>query len=138
MVEPEDVKKQKRVSMQIDLNAAAAKSLRAESDRLGLPQKELASRLLVWFAEQPDYVRATILNIYPPSIAQDIGLMVMQKLAGQQQPDVGSMQIIPPQGEAGKNAPGTSAAPPLQHGQAQPPGAMGAPGAKAKSPGDRG
>ena len=71
----------KRVVFRIQLTTEAKKQLLDISDELGITQIAITSRLVEWFAGQPDLVQAAVLNLYPDAIKQDIARLILQRLA---------------------------------------------------------
>lgn len=71
----------KRVVFRIQLTVPAKDKLNEISDTLGITQIAMASRLVEWFAEQPDIIQAGVLGLYPQSVKQDIGRLILTRIA---------------------------------------------------------
>jgi len=51
------------------------------SDQLGITQIAITSRIVEWFANQPDLIQAAILGLYPDLIKQDVATLILNRLA---------------------------------------------------------
>jgi len=71
----------KRVVFRIQLTAEAKKRLLDISDQLGITQIAITSRIVEWFANQPDLIQAAILGLYPDLIKQDVATLILNRLA---------------------------------------------------------
>lgn len=71
----------KRAVFRIQLTPEAKKRLLDLSDKLGVTQIAVTSRLTEWFATQPETVQAAILGLYPDVIKQDIATMILERMA---------------------------------------------------------
>ena len=71
----------KRVVFRIEIFAESRDRMLRLSEDLGITQIAIASRVVVWFANQPDLIQAGILGLYPDLIKQDVPTLVMQRLA---------------------------------------------------------
>ena len=74
----------KRVIMRIELTPGAKKAVSELSKKRGMTQVAVSSRLVEWFARQPESVQAAILGQYPAEIEADVAKIVLQQLAKQQ------------------------------------------------------
>lgn len=74
----------KRVVFRIQLTTDAKKRLLDISDQLGITQIAIASRLVEWFANQPDLIQAAVLGLYPDLIKQDVATLILNRLAENQ------------------------------------------------------
>lgn len=72
----------KRVVFRIQLTPEAKDRIEGFSDRLGITQIALTSKIVEWFANQPDMVQAAILGLYPDLIKTDVAEMILAKMAG--------------------------------------------------------
>lgn len=72
----------KRVVFRIQLTTEAKDRIQGFSDRLGITQIALTSKIVEWFANQPDMVQAAILGLYPDLIKTDVAEMILAKMAG--------------------------------------------------------
>jgi hypothetical protein len=59
----------------------AKKRLMDISAQLGITQIALTSRLVEWFAGQPDLIQAAVLGLYPDVIKKDVATLIMQRMA---------------------------------------------------------
>jgi hypothetical protein len=64
--------------MRIELSQPAKKALEALADREGMIQFAIASRLVEWFANQPDAIKAFVLGTYPTEIEADVARMMLK------------------------------------------------------------
>jgi hypothetical protein len=71
----------KRAVFRIQLTADAKKRLLSLSDTLGITQIHLTSRLMEWFASQPDTIQAAVLGLYPDVIRQDVATLLLERMA---------------------------------------------------------
>ena len=71
----------KRVVFRIQLTLEAKKRLLDISDQLGITQIAITSRIVEWFASQPDLVQAAILGLYPETIRQDVATLILNRMA---------------------------------------------------------
>lgn len=71
----------KRVVFRIQLTLDAKKRLLDISDQLGITQIAITSRIVEWFAGQPDLIQAAILGLYPDLIKQDVATLILNRLA---------------------------------------------------------
>jgi hypothetical protein len=71
----------KRVVFRIQLTSEAKERLLGISDELGITQIAITSRLVEWFASQPDLIQAAILDLYPQSIKQDVAKLILDRLS---------------------------------------------------------
>ena len=71
----------KRVVFRIQLTTDAKKRLLEISDQLGITQIAITSRLVEWFANQPDLIQAAILGLYPDVIKQDVATLILNRMA---------------------------------------------------------
>jgi hypothetical protein len=70
-----------RVVYRIQLSTEAKQKLLELSDQLGITQIAITSRLVEWFANQPDHIQAAILGLYPNLIKKDIVTLILERLA---------------------------------------------------------
>lgn len=76
----------KRAVFRIQLTPEAKKRLLDLSDKLGVTQIAVTSRLTEWFATQPESVQAAILGLYPGELRQDIATMILERMAAGKKP----------------------------------------------------
>lgn len=72
----------KRAVFRIQLTSEAKKRLLDISDKLGVTQIAVTSKLTEWFAMQPETVQAAVLGLYPDVIKQDVAALILKKMAG--------------------------------------------------------
>jgi hypothetical protein len=70
----------RRVIMRIELNPSAKKALTDLCDHLGMTQIATTSRIIEWFAAQPDVVQAAILGLYPQDIRGEVAEIILKRL----------------------------------------------------------
>lgn len=71
----------KRVVFRIQLTTDAKKRLLDISDQLGITQIAVTSRIVEWFANQPDIIQAAILGLYPDMIKKDVAQLILERMA---------------------------------------------------------
>jgi len=70
----------KRVIMRIELSPSAKKKLTDFSKNRGMTQVAVASRLVEWFAKQPDAIQAGVMGQYPSELTPDIAEMILESM----------------------------------------------------------
>ena len=70
-----------RIIVRIELTPAAKDRLNDLSDKAGMTQVAMLSRLVEWFANQPDIIQAAVMGHYPPEIQVDIAKLILKRLA---------------------------------------------------------
>jgi hypothetical protein len=70
-----------RIIVRIELTPAAKDALNDLTDKAGMTQVALLSRLVEWFAHQSDMIQASVLGQYPSEIEADVAKLIMKKLA---------------------------------------------------------
>ncbi len=70
-----------RIIVRIELTPAAKDALNDLTDKAGMTQVALLSRLVEWFAHQSDMIQASVLGQYPAEIEADIAKLIMKKLS---------------------------------------------------------
>ena len=70
-----------RIIVRIELTPAAKDALNELTDKAGMTQVALLSRLVEWFAHQSDMIQASVLGQYPSEIEADIAKLIMKKLS---------------------------------------------------------
>lgn len=71
----------KRAVFRIQLTSEAKDRLLDISERLGITQIAVTSKLTEWFATQSDAVQGAILDLYPDAHKQDIATLILQNMA---------------------------------------------------------
>ena len=72
-----------RQIIKIAVTHEAKDAIEQVADRYGMSQIELASRLYRWFGDQDEAIQATILDLFPGSVAPDVARLVLKKMASQ-------------------------------------------------------
>jgi len=72
----------KRFIMRIELTGPAKKELSTLSDRHGMTQVAMMSRLVEWFAGQNELVQAAVLGRYPADIEPDVAKLILKRMTG--------------------------------------------------------
>jgi hypothetical protein len=73
----------RRVIMRIELYPDAKDRLTDLCDRLGMTQVAATSRLVEWFAVQPDTLQAAILGLYPQDIAAEVASVILKRMVNE-------------------------------------------------------
>ena len=71
-----------RIIVRIELTPEAKRRLNELSDRAGMTQVSMLSRLVEWFANQSDMIQAAVLRQYPTEIESDIAKLILKRMAG--------------------------------------------------------
>lgn len=69
----------KRIIMRIELNRTAKEALQGFADQAGMTQFAITSRLVEWFALQPETIQSAVLGRYPAELEVDIAKMLLRK-----------------------------------------------------------
>ena len=69
--------------MRIELSAGAKPKLATLSDRHGMTQVLMMSRLVEWFADQNELVQSAIVGRYPSEIEADVAKLILKRMAGE-------------------------------------------------------
>ncbi len=72
---------EQRIIVRIEISQDAKDGLNALTDKLGMTQVALTSRVLEWFARQPDLIQAAVLGHYPEEIQADVARLVMKRMS---------------------------------------------------------
>jgi hypothetical protein len=76
-----------RIIVRIELTPTAKTKLNDLSDRTGMTQVSLLSRLVEWFANESELVQAAVLGHYPREISADIAKLIMKRMSNKAKPD---------------------------------------------------
>lgn len=71
-----------RIIVRIEITPEAKNHLTAMCRKAGMTQVALLSRLVGWFARQPDMIQAAVLGQYPPEVEQEIARLILKQMAG--------------------------------------------------------
>ena len=74
----------RRIVVRIEVSSAAKEGLAALSQRHGMTQVALTSRLIEWFTGTSELIQAAILGAYPEDIQADVAKLILQRMASQQ------------------------------------------------------
>ena len=70
----------KRIIMRIELTPTAKDSVQDFADQAGMTQFAITSRLVEWFALQPETIQSAVLGRYPEEIEVDIAKLLLKRL----------------------------------------------------------
>lgn len=70
-----------RSAFRIQLTGSAKSQLDDMTDRIGMSQIDVTSRLTEWFTKQPQTLQAAILGLYPKAIEPDVAQLILKRLA---------------------------------------------------------
>ncbi len=70
-----------RIIVRIELTQSAKEALNDLTDKVGMTQVALLSRLVEWFAHQPDMIQAAVLGQYPVELQTDIAKLILKKMS---------------------------------------------------------
>ena len=73
----------RRFVIRVELTPAAKRMLSSLSERNGMTQVAIMSRLVKWFNAQPDSLQAAILRRYPEVYEADIAKLILRRMAGE-------------------------------------------------------
>jgi hypothetical protein len=71
----------KRFIMRIELRGPAKKKLAVLSDRHGMTQVAMMSRLVEWYSAQNEVVQGSLMGHFPKEIEADVARLVLEKIA---------------------------------------------------------
>ena len=71
-----------RIIVRIELTPSAKDSLNDLTDKAGMTQVALLSRLVEWFAHQSDMIQAAVLGQYPLEIQSEIARLILKRMQG--------------------------------------------------------
>ena len=72
-----------RFVIRVELSPPAKRMLTTVSDRNGMTQVAVMSRIVKWFHAQPDAIQAAVLGRYPKEFEQDIAKLILRRMAGE-------------------------------------------------------
>jgi hypothetical protein len=70
-----------RIIVRIELTPNAKTHLNELSDKAGMTQVAMLSRLVEWFATQADMVQAAVLGQYPAEIQAEIARLILKRMS---------------------------------------------------------
>jgi hypothetical protein len=68
--------------MRIELTGPAKTKLASLSDRHGMTQVAMMSRLVEWFASQDEKIQGAVMGHYPGEIEADVAKLILKRMAG--------------------------------------------------------
>jgi hypothetical protein len=71
-----------RIIVRIELTPSAKSRLNELTDKAGMTQVAMLSRLVEWFANQDDMIQAAVLGQYPMEIQSEIAGLILKKMRG--------------------------------------------------------
>jgi hypothetical protein len=69
--------------MRIELTAGAKQRLATLSDRHGMTQVAMMSRLVEWFSSQNELIQGAVMGHYPGEIEPDVAKLILKRMAGE-------------------------------------------------------
>lgn len=79
----------KRIILRIELTQQAKDKLQAFAEHAGMTQYAISSRLVEWFAEQPETIQSAVLRRYPSEIEIDVASLLLKRIAkGKKAPSI--------------------------------------------------
>jgi len=73
----------RRFIMRIELTASAKQKLSALSDKHGMTQVAMMSRVVEWFAAQEPLIQGAVLGHYPIEIEGDVARLILKRMTGE-------------------------------------------------------
>jgi hypothetical protein len=73
----------RRFVMRIELVESAKNHLSELSEKTGMTQVAIMSRMVTWFSTQPELIQAAVLGRYPKEIEQDVAKLILKRMAGE-------------------------------------------------------
>lgn len=71
----------RRFIMRIELTGPAKAKLETLSDKHGMTQVAMMSRLVEWFASQSELIQGAVMGHYPPEIEADVAKLVLKRMS---------------------------------------------------------
>ncbi len=71
-----------REIIKIAVTPQAKLRIEQTSERYGMSQIAMASRVYEWFAQQDEVIQATVLNLLPDAVAPEVAQLILNQLAG--------------------------------------------------------
>ena len=69
--------------MRIELTGPAKNKLATLSDRHGMTQVAMMSRLVEWYAGQSELIQGAVMGHYPAEIAGDVAKLILKRMGGE-------------------------------------------------------
>ena len=73
----------RRFIMRIELTGPAKTKLATLSDRHGMTQVAMMSRLVEWFASQSEHIQSAVMGHYPSDLEPDVAKLILKRMAGE-------------------------------------------------------
>lgn len=70
-----------RIILRIELTPPAKDQLNETSDKLGMTQVAMLSRVIEWYARQPEVIQRIIVGHMPREIEREVARLVLQNVA---------------------------------------------------------
>lgn len=71
-----------RIIVRIELTPIAKEKLNALTDKAGMTQVAMLSRMVEWFAGQSDMIQSAVLGQYPVEIQAEIATLILKRMKG--------------------------------------------------------
>lgn len=75
---------EKRIILRIELTPSAKASLGVVCDRTGMTQVAMLSRVVEWYALQPEAIQRIVVGHIPKDVQHDVARAMLKKLAQRQ------------------------------------------------------
>jgi hypothetical protein len=69
-----------RIIMRIELTSGARPKFEAVAEILGMTQVAVTNKLILWFLDQDEELRTSVLGLYPGELTLDITTMALKKI----------------------------------------------------------
>ncbi|HVT90663.1 MAG TPA: hypothetical protein VHD56_17540 [Tepidisphaeraceae bacterium] len=70
----------RRFIMRIELTGPAKQKLSTLSDKHGMTQVAMMSRLVEWYAQQDELIQAAVMGHYPSDIEPDVAKLILKRM----------------------------------------------------------
>lgn len=70
----------KHVAFRIQLTSSSKGRLVEMSKQLGMSQLAMTSKMVEWFAGQPQVLQLAVLGLYPGAIEKDVAALILERL----------------------------------------------------------
>jgi hypothetical protein len=70
----------KRNNVTIEIAPGVQQKISEETERLGMDKKELVRRIIHWFFELPDEIRADALGVLPDRLKSDVAELLLRRM----------------------------------------------------------
>jgi hypothetical protein len=69
-----------RVIMRVEVSGGVPNALSEVTSRTGMTQVATVSRLVEWFARQPDVIQAAVLGLYPVDLSRELPRLIIKHM----------------------------------------------------------